>query len=594
MNFHFETYSLIQFVTALAALATIVILWKYRKNPGVKYYIYLDFFVAIWAFTYAFEFSTPFLDKKILWSQLSYLGIAYMPLCYFLFTTGFSQKTRLITKRNILLLSIIPTATLIFVLTNGYHHWVWTNVTLDKESNIAQYYHGIWFWIFYIYTELMLLSGLYNLFSSIYRFPAHYKSQIYTLLIGSVLPIAGNLMYVFRINPIPGFDWTPVSFVFTGFIVSFGVINFKIFDLVPIARTKLLDIINDCIVVVNKAGLIEDYNPAVAKHIKSESKNFIGEPFEAILPGFKMLVDFWGSRQEQQTEISVDEDGKHFDYHVLITPLFNQTKDFSGHLLILHDITAIKKTEKKLTETNQRLLGEIEKKEKLISDLDAFAHTVAHGLKNPIGAIMTTSDLMKEGLESMDREYLAALNEMIGISATKSFHITNELLTLSSVRQQEIELAGVDMLAIINEAISQLGNMINDYKAQISVPAETTTVTGYGPWLEEVWVNFISNAIKYGGTPPQIEIGEEKLNGLSIKFWIKDNGNGFPPKQQEQLFNQFTRFDPGKAHGHGLGLSIVKRIIEKQGGQVGAFSEGEEGKGAEFFFILKTTNEQIH
>jgi len=102
--------------------------------------------------------------------------------------------------------------------------------------------------------------------------------------------------------------------------------------------------------------------------------------------------------------------------------------------------------------------------------------------------------------------------------------------------------------------------------------------------VEEVWVNYLSNALKYGGQPPRVELGAEQKDEM-VKFWMRDNGNGIAPEEQARLFTLFTRLEV-RAKGHGLGLSIVQRIVEKLGGQVGVESDGVPGHGSLFCFTL--------
>ncbi|MDP3435452.1 MAG: HAMP domain-containing sensor histidine kinase [Bacteroidota bacterium] len=128
--------------------------------------------------------------------------------------------------------------------------------------------------------------------------------------------------------------------------------------------------------------------------------------------------------------------------------------------------------------------------------------------------------------------------------------------------------------------------MIQEKKAKIAIPEVWPEVLGYEAWVEEVWLNYISNAIKYGGTPPVIELGSEMLDGQKVKFWIKDNGKGLSDDDRALLFNKFTRLDTLRAEGNGLGLSIAKRIIEKLHGEVGVDSNNIPGEGCTFYFIL--------
>jgi PAS domain S-box-containing protein len=587
VNYNFTIDSLIEFATALAAVATIIILWKNRKSPEVKYLIYIQVLVAIWAVTYAFEFGTSDLATKVMWSKLSYLGIGFLPVLYFLFTTAFSQKHHLLTNRNIILLSIIPVITIGMALTNDSHHLIWTEVTKDPVRNIAYYHHGIWFWGFIIYTHALLFTGLFNLFHSIYKFTAYYKSQFGTLVFASLFPIFANIMYISGVNPYPGFDWTPVSFVASGLLIAFGVVRYRMFDLVPYARNTLIDIMDDGALVINPEGFIEDCNQAACKIFKSSKQELIHKLFIEKANNHNELTEALNSKNN--TTVLLDIDGKH--YQVRISPIFYKNKNFSGNLLLIHDITTIKLAQESLTQTNKRLIEEIDDKKKLIDDLDSFAHTVAHDLKNSLGSIASSSELIEEIIQNGDTKFLLELADLIKKSAIKSMKITQELLILATVNHHDVKKTPLKMDVIINEAITHLNGNVGENGVKISQPEQWFGSVGYSPWIEEVWVNFLSNAIKYGGQPPVISVGSERLENGNIKYWIKDNGDGLNEEQQSKLFQKYTRLTSRKVDGHGLGLSIVKRIIEKLDGSVGAESSAIPGEGCTFYFILPEADE---
>jgi two-component system, sensor histidine kinase and response regulator len=138
--------------------------------------------------------------------------------------------------------------------------------------------------------------------------------------------------------------------------------------------------------------------------------------------------------------------------------------------------------------------------------------------------------------------------------------------------------------AIVGEACKRLSDKIAQSQAEIILPPDWRIAIGHPAWIEEVWSNYISNAIKYGGSPPRLQIGADDSRDGSIRFWVRDNGLGLNESQLAALFREFSRVTPSKAEGHGLGLSIVKRIVEKLGGQVGASSE--HGHGSVFYFAL--------
>ena len=130
----------------------------------------------------------------------------------------------------------------------------------------------------------------------------------------------------------------------------------------------------------------------------------------------------------------------------------------------------------------------------------------------------------------------------------------------------------------------RLGYIIKTNQARLILPKTWPEVSGYGPWIEEVWANYISNAIKYGGPKPCVELGAALQQDGMVRFWVRDQGPGIPPEAQSRLFVPFSQVGQVHEAGHGLGLSIVRRIVEKLGGQVGV--ESQPGQGSLFFFTL--------
>jgi signal transduction histidine kinase len=146
------------------------------------------------------------------------------------------------------------------------------------------------------------------------------------------------------------------------------------------------------------------------------------------------------------------------------------------------------------------------------------------------------------------------------------------------------------MQPIVESALNRLQRAIDEREAEIMMPKAWPQALGHGPWIEEVWANYISNAIIYGGTPPRIELGADLLPGGQIRFWVRDNGDGLPPELQPHIFegpgNYKSTGAPATPPGHGLGPSIAKRIVNKLGGEVAVQSSGVAGEGSTFSFTL--------
>jgi len=226
-------------------------------------------------------------------------------------------------------------------------------------------------------------------------------------------------------------------------------------------------------------------------------------------------------------------------------------------------------------------------RERLISELDAFAHTVAHDLKNPLSAVLGFAELLTAADVHLSEKDITESLLAIGQSARKMNSIIEELLLLAGVRKTEVEKQPVEMAAVVAGALQRVSHMKAEYAPEITKPDLWPAALGYGPWLEEVWANYLSNGMKYGGKPPRLELGAD-VAADKVRFWVTDNGPGLTPEQQARLFTPFTRLHQVRATGSGLGLSIVRRIMEKLGGE--AWVESEPGKGSRFGFTLPRAN----
>jgi PAS domain S-box-containing protein len=265
-----------------------------------------------------------------------------------------------------------------------------------------------------------------------------------------------------------------------------------------------------------------------------------------------------------------------------------------GFQAVARDITERVRSEEERARAEETLRHYTAELEASNQELDAFAHTVAHDLKSPLAWIVGYAELLGADHAMIPAEELRRRLETIARSGRKMSAIIDGLLLLSSVRQAAHVTHPLDMASIVAQVRNRLAPMIEEYQAELVLPAQEAwpVVMGYGPWVEEVWVNYLINALKYGGRPPRVELafGESASRRTGepaqIRFWVCDNGHGIAPEDQTRLFTPFTRLDQVQVKGHGLGLSIVRRIVERLGGQVGVESRGVPGQGSAFFFTL--------
>lgn len=218
-------------------------------------------------------------------------------------------------------------------------------------------------------------------------------------------------------------------------------------------------------------------------------------------------------------------------------------------------------------------------------ELDAFSRTVAHDLKNPITDLISLTELvLEEYAPNLVPPGQQCLQQILK-TGENILSIISALLLLAQISKQQVKPEPVDMQEVIIQVKQRLSYLLRRYRGEVVYPSRWPKIQGYAPWIEEVWMNYLSNGLKYGGNPPHLELGYVELADNTVQFWVQDNGQGLAKGKQKQLFTPFTRLENQHfREGHGLGLSIVQTIIEKLGGKAGVNSA--EGQGSVFYFIL--------
>jgi two-component system, sensor histidine kinase and response regulator len=243
-----------------------------------------------------------------------------------------------------------------------------------------------------------------------------------------------------------------------------------------------------------------------------------------------------------------------------------------------------------LKQSNDRLREQLASLQSRNEELETYAHTVSHDLKNPLAIIIASCDTIRFVTDLTPDESQEFIQQITSTSYEMNAIIDN-LLLLSEVRKVDALTGSLEMALVVANVQKRLRQMIKEYDGRITFPRTWPAALGYAPWIEEVWVNYISNALKYGGQSPWVQLGAVTQPDDMVRFWIRDNGPGLTAEGQARLFSPFTQIGTVHESGHGLGLSIVRRIVEKLGGQVGV--ESEEGKGSLFFFTLPASQPMI-
>ncbi|MCP3964397.1 MAG: hypothetical protein GY719_41745 [bacterium] len=255
---------------------------------------------------------------------------------------------------------------------------------------------------------------------------------------------------------------------------------------------------------------------------------------------------------------------------------------------------AIRARNRELEALTVRLNESIAEREHLIEDLEAknqelerFTYTVSHDLKSPLVTIKGFLGLLEKDAAAGDADRLQRDVERIGAAADTMGQLLGELLELSRIGRMVNPPEDVPLAGLVAEALEVVAGRIGENGVAVEIAPDLPVVRGDRVRLLEVMQNLVENAIKFMGDQPapRIEIGARQDPGEpSPVFYVADNGIGIEPRFHDKVFGLFERLDQ-QVDGTGVGLTVVKRIVEIHGGRIWVESEGE-GRGTTFCFTL--------
>ena len=345
-------YAILLLISTSITLYIAFYSWNKRLNPNAYFFSLVMVAVSIWSICGAFEMASVDMATKIIWSQISYLGIVLIGPTFLMFTMSYTDHKKYLNKRFAAAFMIIPAIILFFVATNSWYGLIWPTITptSSQPGAILIYGHGIIFYLNSVYTYILLITGILLLLQSIIRSPKLFQKPALMVLIGAIIPTIANTFYLTEYSPIIGLDLTPFAFTITGILVAYSIFKYKLLDIMPIAYNKLFEKMGSGALVIDSTKCIIDINNA-AMDILKINNDLVGKNVEENLSAFKEIYPLKHIDHESEKEIKIEKP-KMMWLDTMITALGNG-KQHLGWLITFTDISA-KKTAEYLVKKSEK------------------------------------------------------------------------------------------------------------------------------------------------------------------------------------------------------------------------------------------------
>jgi PAS domain S-box-containing protein len=356
----YRLYLILSLIAAAMSVALTIYLWRRRPAPGAAPAGWLMLTVVIWAFGYVLGLINNDLAAKAFWNNVTLVGIVFMPVIGLLFALEYTGAEEWVTRRNFLLLCIMPVITLLLIWTNDAHHWFYSEIGLDTRGAFPWFVveHGWYFWIHTAYSYLLVsLTIVLFVRAFVYAPPQSlFRGQVAAVLLGILAAFAANFVDISELNPLRNAEVTPFAFTFiTGPALAWGLSRYRLFDIAPIARGAVVDSMADGMIVLDTRNRIVDVNPALRRFIGRAASDAIGQSAEKVLAPWADLVEHYRDALEAQIEIGAWVGETRRFVELRISPLRDRRGHLIGRLVVLRDITARKRAEEELRRARDEL-----------------------------------------------------------------------------------------------------------------------------------------------------------------------------------------------------------------------------------------------
>jgi PAS domain S-box-containing protein len=350
-------------VTALLVLAALFYAWQHRHVPGAPALIGYLTIAAGFTIGNTLELISPTQSGTLFWAKFDYIFISVLPIAWLVLALQYSGNSQWLSPRRFWVFFIFPILTFSFALTTEKHGLVWASYTFREAGNFLalRVQHGLWFYVNMVYAYMLLIAGAVLVGREHFLTHRIFRQQTNWMLLGVVIPLMFNAVYVFRLIPGLDKDFSPVAFALSGLAFVVGIFRYRLLNLRPIARDFVVEHMPEGMIILDYNQQIIDYNPAALWFLDKRAIDPIGKGIQEIWPeGYAWLgLPKEGTKYtEPETRpdtIYIDRGGRRLAFSLHVTPITSRAMGQRGWLVLINDVSRRAEAEQALAKTNQAL-----------------------------------------------------------------------------------------------------------------------------------------------------------------------------------------------------------------------------------------------
>jgi len=680
MEFQYSPYALPLFVSAAVVFGLAGYALRRREPQEARTLGWLMVAVGVWSVFHGISILGLDFETQVLFNRLKYIGVLATPPLWLILALQYTRGQTPLSRRQITLICLPGTLLLLVVLTDGWTHWWWPEMSLTTFDGVPalKRSHGFIYYVHIVLSYAYILGGL-GLYIRFYRgVQRAHRRQAIMMVTAAVIPLVASIITNLGLTQFP---WSLDVFFFTlsGILIAWAILRYRLLDIMPVARQTIVEQLPDGVIVIDAQGRVVDANPAARALVSVNGDALVGKVLLDVVP--TPLRDKFATLLASETgfattcDVNLPESAWDRVLSLQVSTLTRDARSVQGHIIVLQDITERVTVQRELEQLYQRAEAERERLALIISTAgdaivllgenneilalnpaaqqilpaktyadfpdalktwladvqgltnaptseialgeqtfhvaaapipgtglvftmhdithfkelahmkDEFVATVSHDLRSPLTSVKGYAQLAQR--EDVPDDVLDMALDRILTSAQRMNDLIDDLLDLAKVEaglESTQIMASLDQLAL--DAIEDLEGAALQKGLTLAHDLAGIPETVMLPQrVAQVWHNLIGNAIKY--TPSGAITVCTRVLDHEILGQVSDTGIGISSADIPYVFDKFFRAQNVQTEtitGTGLGLTLVKSIVEQHGGRV--WVESAAGKGSTFSFIL--------